>query len=409
MTQHLSDQQLIDLQSGLLDPEPAAGAKKHLKGCKACRHRAARLRARLGQLDALRGDVIATEDLIARTLRAAGRGAVPGAREDGRPAARAVEPATPREESRGEPDLFLRPRRNVLEMSRFFWLAAAAALALSAGVIYGPSLLKEHGDELLALVRSDEPAGRKPPAAMPASEKAAAPATPADAHTFEVASVAAFKDEDGLKKELRARAQSSATRDEAGPSDDAVMDKHARQIAAADAKPQPARAQEPQPAAATAMAMQDRPAEDAPTKMATDAAKPVQLAMAKSVPAPAVAAPVTRRTAEGVATSRLDAAPTAPAAAPAGLAAAAAPEPPRFEFTTQRVSFILPMTSGTWILQQNIRVRASVTDDAVKMDVSNHGALPVVFQLVPSRGTNVLLSIPLESGATTSLVQRARN
>jgi hypothetical protein len=95
-----------------------------------------------------------------------------------------------------------------------------------------------------------------------------------------------------------------------------------------------------------------------------------------------------------------------------GLAAAARgggkPFSDSSELNVQTLSFMLPMTNGAWVLQQNVRVRASVTEDYVSMDISNHGALPVTFQLLPRTGTNILRSFEIEAGAATNIIQRTR-
>jgi hypothetical protein len=93
------------------------------------------------------------------------------------------------------------------------------------------------------------------------------------------------------------------------------------------------------------------------------------------------------------------------AVAPSAVAEA---EPAEFGFTTQTVPFVLPITSGTWILQQDVRVRASALDNEVRLTVANHGAMPILFELRMRRGTNVLRRISLDAGQTTNFVEKTK-
>lgn len=113
MKRHLTDAELIDLRFDTLDGEQAKGLAKHLKRCDACRKRAASLSAKLGQLDQLRGEEKASEDLIAKTLRA----------------------------TRGETESAVAtPAMQRIAWNRFAWIGIAAAAAVVALTVVPPLL-----------------------------------------------------------------------------------------------------------------------------------------------------------------------------------------------------------------------------------------------------------------------------
>ena len=86
----------------------------------------------------------------------------------------------------------------------------------------------------------------------------------------------------------------------------------------------------------------------------------------------------------------------------------AAETPESVAATAQTVPFFLPMTSGTWFLAQNIRVRAWVRDDGVRREFLNGGLMPTTVELRRVRSTNVVRSILLESGATTNFFEKTK-
>lgn len=428
MKQHLSDQELIDLLHDVAPPEAAAASKRHLQGCQACKRRLKQLRATLGQLELLRGDAAAPEALLARTLQAA-RARAPGGRAaENETAAAPASGVRPEPGGRGRdlPESFDYPRRNILEFGRFFWMTAAAAVLVAAATVYLPRFLQRGRPQELAmgrLARETAPAAT----AAPAADLRASKAGPADGADSPAA---------GFFKAAREAPESDADRLLASDPSDARKEKKAlfgAQAPVAEAGAAGSRgsmAPPPAPAEETGPAMNDarvaRRAKEAVPKSAHQAGAGADAPAAAvtapapppaAAPAPAIAMTRQRDGAAGGAGGSPRPAPDAAVAAErpapakaegsAGVSALTA-GPPRVEFTVQPVAFILPMTSGTWILQQNIRVRASANEDEVRMDVSNHGALPVVFELRPPRGTNVLRRLPLEPGEATHFVHRTK-
>lgn len=417
MSQHLEDRVLTDLAFDLLDAKEAAPAKRHLQGCKTCKARQKKLRATLAQLDATRADFKASEDLIARTLRAA-RGekvaepliATPPAENAkakktavAKPRPPALESAPPPQPSQLQeqeikagpevpPDniLDLPPRRSVLELQRFFWLAAAAALTVAGGVWLTTFGLKD----------SETTVASAPSAAeIPANETFA---RPQEEKRFRQQQK---RDASGLK---------SATADTSAPdtSDyraDKLRTAEPRESTAAAVAEPPENAVAPVPKllamSATRASVEPPPAATAPAA-APDATSRTKTEMTKSMIAAApVVAPVPARPAPvalGGALAKSEGAPASPASNRRSSFS------DDIEFTVQTIQFMLPMTSGTWVLQQNVNVRASVGEDETRLYIANHGVLPVVFQLLQRRTTNVLDQFELDSGATTNLIRRTR-
>ena len=69
MNNHLTDRQLLDAQFKLCAATQAEAVAAHLAECADCRGRADALKQKFASLDLLRGDVSASEQLIAETLR----------------------------------------------------------------------------------------------------------------------------------------------------------------------------------------------------------------------------------------------------------------------------------------------------------------------------------------------------
>ena len=99
MNGHLTEQQLIDYQFKLASEAGMDEARAHLETCEACRHRLEQLARKFASLDLLRGEIKASEALVAKTVENA---------------------AT-------------RSLRRTLSLPRFAWLGATAA-ALVVGV-----------------------------------------------------------------------------------------------------------------------------------------------------------------------------------------------------------------------------------------------------------------------------------
>jgi len=99
MNGHLTEQQLIDYQFKLASEAGMDEARAHLETCEACRHRLEQLARKFASLDLLRGEIKASEALVAKTVENA---------------------AT-------------RSLRRTLSLPRFAWLGATAA-ALIVGV-----------------------------------------------------------------------------------------------------------------------------------------------------------------------------------------------------------------------------------------------------------------------------------
>ena len=74
MSKHLSDKQLIRREFHLDSPREQAQAQEHLAACENCRTRLAELRAQLGALELLRGQVRAPEELLVQTAAQATAG-----------------------------------------------------------------------------------------------------------------------------------------------------------------------------------------------------------------------------------------------------------------------------------------------------------------------------------------------
>lgn len=411
MSQHLEDRVLTDLAFDLLDAKAAAAAKRHLQGCKACKARQRLLRATIGQLDATKKDIVASEDLIARTLRA-----TRGETTSPAPAAQAATiRVQPKSHAPADNILDLPPRKDVLDMSRFFWIAAAAALVV-AGIVTISTQMRSKQPATVAL-------------STPAKESAAKD----QLRTAPAADAAYFRADHDAVDKLAAPAE----RNEPAPS----VPNSAATIATYSLKEAPATP--PVEIAAIPEARADRrmprdAAEAAPVKMerqqsgaeeSAEKSKMLGGAIVAQTPSPA-AAPVQIAAIEPKRARLMKSADEVPGAksaddasgargsvpaakpAPMALSAAAAVQSETadvsFAFTSQTVSFVLPITSGTWVLQQNIRVRASVTDDDARLDISNHGALPVHFRLMPRRGTNVLRQFELDAGSATNFVHPVR-
>ncbi len=68
MTQHLTQQELIEHQFGLADKEKAARVVTHLDGCEQCRAALERLAKRFSALELVRDDIAVPEELLQRTL-----------------------------------------------------------------------------------------------------------------------------------------------------------------------------------------------------------------------------------------------------------------------------------------------------------------------------------------------------
>jgi hypothetical protein len=69
MNSHFSDRQLLDVEFKLRSSANAGAIAAHLAECAACRRRAETLKQKISSLDLLRGNVSASEPLIAETLR----------------------------------------------------------------------------------------------------------------------------------------------------------------------------------------------------------------------------------------------------------------------------------------------------------------------------------------------------
>ena len=124
MKRHLTDEELIDLRFDTLDGDQGKNLAKHLKRCDACRKRAAWLHAKLGQLDQLREDNRASEELIARTLRA----------------------------TRGEAEsVVARPSKQRIAWGRFAGIGIAAAAAVVALTVLPPLWRPKEPADMAAL------------------------------------------------------------------------------------------------------------------------------------------------------------------------------------------------------------------------------------------------------------------
>ena len=353
MKRHLHDQELIDLQFDLAEPEAADWAKKHLPRCKSCKRRAEELRATLGQMELAREESAAQEELIARTLRAA-RG------ETEEPAA---------VESKAPDVLEFPAQSSAFDLRRIFWFASAAAAAVIAIAVI-PKFLNHETQPVVASATQGS-ATVEPQSTFRRKTSVAKSET---GKPFDLASAVPEKKKDAMIASDRLEEKSEAKRGVAKAGEAAA-------------------APQPQPVAMTAAVVE----------------KPKQLALAKAAPPPMRPAAPAAAMAMNAPGAALDSVSSVGGVLHDADKAALAPaEPPVVEFTTQTVPFVLPMTSGTWILQQNIRVRASARDDEVRLEVGNHGALPIVFELRPWRGTNVLRSVALEPGQTTNFVEKAK-
>jgi hypothetical protein len=145
----------------------------------------------------------------------------------------------------------------------------------------------------------------------------------------------------------------------------------------------------------------------APARSAVALAKPD----AASSPMPASAMPRKPAASEPTPLLATTAAPETPPLVATTMAAspgagAVSADAPAVQFTARTVAFALPTTSGTWILPENVNVRASSAADRMKLAVNNRGVLPVVFELRAARGTNVLQSIAIDAGAETNLFEK---
>lgn len=128
MSRHPSDREIIDCQFKLCSEALAGRVAEHLRTCPDCRERSEELQQKLASLDELRGEVPASEQLIAETLRRIRRA---------------------------------RPERHAaIFVPRFAWITGAAAVAaVLVAVIYsGPLAGRRAGVGAVAMAPKPETA-----------------------------------------------------------------------------------------------------------------------------------------------------------------------------------------------------------------------------------------------------------
>ncbi len=345
MKQHLTDQEIIAHLFHVGEKEEIQATLGHLKKCGACRKRSDLLRAKFSQLDSLKDEIVAPEELIAKTL-----GRIGGGKQTAQ-----ISIVPPPEEL---PDPGFR-NSTLINWPRFFWIGAMAAAAVLV-VVALPHLSRRAKPAVLAMQRAGDEAMDRPDLPVEKREES---------------------------DKLFARPRKA----------EAAPESKQRALAYGGS------AESRQALTSDALAKSEKPAMPA-SPAAVAEPEPVQLAAATAATAPmptgASAAPAAKRAAAATSKPLTLAAAPAPAMREKSDAVSVA--------DTQTLPFFLPMTSGTWTLSQHVRVRAWARDDGVRLEFSNSSLLPLTVELRQSRSTNVLRRIPLESGATTNFFQKTK-